>query len=51
MKESLAFARTFQKKRGILGEMKKLMYKDVIDVIDTMDAKHSIEPAFLMIGD
>lgn len=51
MKESLAFARTFQKKRGILGEMKKRMYKDVIDVMDTMDAKHSIEPAFLMIGD
>jgi enoyl-CoA hydratase/carnithine racemase len=51
MKDSLAFARTFQKKRGILGEMKKRMYKDVIDIMDTMDAKHSIEPAFLMIGD
>ena len=51
MKESLAFARTFQKKRGILGEMKKRMYKDIIDTMDSMDAKHSIEPAFLMIPD
>ena len=51
MKESLAFAKTYQKKRGILGEMKKRMYKDIIDVMDSMDAKHSIEPAFLMIPD
>ena len=51
MTESLAFARTFQKKRGILGEMKKRMYKDIIEVIDTVDPVVSIEPAFLMIGD
>jgi enoyl-CoA hydratase/carnithine racemase len=51
MKESLAFARTFQKKRGILGEMKKRMYRDIIEIMDSMDAKTSIEPVFLMIPD
>ena len=51
MKESLAFAKTFQKKRGILGEMKKRMYRDIVEVIDTMDPKASIEPVFLMISD
>jgi enoyl-CoA hydratase/carnithine racemase len=51
MKESLAFAKTFQKKRGILGEMKKRMYRDIIEVMDTMDAKTSIEPVILMIPD
>jgi enoyl-CoA hydratase/carnithine racemase len=51
MKESLAFGRSFQKKRGILGEMKRRMYRDIIETMDTMDAKHSIEPAFLMIPD
>ncbi|TFH42474.1 MAG: enoyl-CoA hydratase/isomerase family protein [Chrysiogenales bacterium] len=51
MKESLAFARTFQKKRGILGEMKKRMYRDIIEIMDSMDAKVSIEPVFLMITD
>lgn len=51
MTEALAFARTFQKKRGILGEMKKRMYRDIIEIMDTMDPKESIEPVFLMIPD
>jgi enoyl-CoA hydratase/carnithine racemase len=51
MKESLAFAKTFQKKRGILGEMKKRMYRDIIETMDTLDPKISIEPMFLMIPD
>jgi enoyl-CoA hydratase/carnithine racemase len=51
MKESLAFAKTFQKKRGILGEMKKRMYRDIIEVMDAMDPKESIEPVILMIPD
>ncbi|MBN2159595.1 MAG: enoyl-CoA hydratase/isomerase family protein [Spirochaetes bacterium] len=51
MKESLAFSRTFQKKRGILGEMKKRMYRDIIEVMDTMDPEVSIEPMILMIPD
>lgn len=37
MPRALAFARTFDKKRPIFGEMKKRMYKDVIQVIDTED--------------
>jgi enoyl-CoA hydratase/carnithine racemase len=51
MKESLAFAKTFQKKRGILGEMKKRMYWDITQTMDSMDAKVSIEPVILMIPD
>jgi enoyl-CoA hydratase/carnithine racemase len=37
MKEALAFARTFQKRRGIFGEMKRRLHKQIIDVIDTED--------------
>jgi len=35
--ESVAFARTFQKKRGIFGEIKKRLYKDIIATMDTED--------------
>lgn len=35
--EAVAFARTFQKKRGIFGEIKKRLYKDIIATIDTGD--------------
>lgn len=48
--ESLAFAKTFQKKRGIFGEHKKRLHGHIITVIDTEDPKH-IEPLALMIGD
>ncbi len=48
MKESLAFAKTFQKKRGIFGEMKKRMYKDIIEIMDNEDPKVSIEPLNVM---
>jgi enoyl-CoA hydratase/carnithine racemase len=34
MTSALAFAKTFQKKRGILGEMKKRLYDDIIKVLD-----------------
>jgi enoyl-CoA hydratase/carnithine racemase len=37
MSEAMAFAGTFQKKRGIFGELKKRLYKDIIDIIDTGD--------------
>lgn len=37
MTEALAFARTFQKKRGIFGEIKRRLYKDIIETIDTGD--------------
>jgi enoyl-CoA hydratase/carnithine racemase len=51
MKESLAFAKTFQKKRGIFGEMKKRMYRDIIEIMDTVDKSVSIEPLITMIPD
>ncbi len=51
MKESLAFAKTFQKRRGIFGEMKKRMYRDIIEVMDTVDKSVSIEPLAIMIPD
>jgi enoyl-CoA hydratase/carnithine racemase len=37
MSEAIAFAHTFQKKRGIFGEIKKRLYKDIINIIDTGD--------------
>ena len=51
MKESMTFAKTFLKKRGILGEMKKRMYRDIIDVMDKIDPSESIEPLIIMIAD
>lgn len=35
--EAIAFAKTFNKKRGIFGEMKKRMNREIIDVIDNVD--------------
>lgn len=35
MASSIAFAKTFQKKRGIFGEMKKRLYADIIKVLDS----------------
>jgi enoyl-CoA hydratase/carnithine racemase len=37
MSEAVAFARTFQKKRSIFGELKKRLYRDIIEVIDAGD--------------
>ncbi len=48
MKESLAFAKTFQKKRGIMGEMKERMYRDIIEIMDRDDPVLSIEPLNVM---
>ncbi len=50
LSESLLFAKTFNKKRGIFGEHKKRMHKQIIQVIDTED-KAFIEPVALMISD
>jgi hypothetical protein len=50
MKESLAFAKTFNKKRGIFKEHKTRMHKQIIQIIDTED-KEFIEPLFLMVQD
>ncbi|MBF0225792.1 MAG: enoyl-CoA hydratase/isomerase family protein [Desulfobacterales bacterium] len=48
MKESMAFAKIFQKKRGIFGEMKKRMHKSIIEIIDKNDPEY-IEPLFIII--
>ena len=37
MNEAMAFAATFTKKKGIFGELKKRLYKDVIAVMDSED--------------
>lgn len=51
MREALAFAKSFQKKRGILGEMKKRMYREIIETMDRLDPETAIEPLFLMVPD
>ncbi len=48
--ESLAFAKTFIKKRGIFKEHKTRMHKNIIHIIDTED-KEFIEPMLLMVQD
>lgn len=50
MKESIDFARSFVKKRGIFGELKKRMYKSVIRVLDKEDPEF-IEPLSLVVQD
>ena len=47
MRESLAWARTFPKKRAIFGEMKRRFHQPIIDVIDREDPVY-IEPLKLM---
>jgi len=39
LKDALAFAKTFMKKRGIFGELKKRMHTDIIRVMETEDIK------------
>ena len=37
--ETIAFARTFTKKRPIFGELKKRMHKNIIEVMEIEDKK------------
>jgi enoyl-CoA hydratase/carnithine racemase len=46
--EALNYARTYNKKRGIFGEMKKRMNKEMIDVLDNVDPEY-IESGQLMV--
>jgi enoyl-CoA hydratase/carnithine racemase len=39
LKDTLEFAKTFKKKRGIFGELKKRMHKDIIRVMEIEDIK------------
>ena len=48
MKQSIEFAKTFHKKRGIFGEMKKRMHKEIIDIIENEDPKY-IEPLNILV--
>ncbi len=48
MEEALAFAKTLRKKRGIFGEMKKRMHKEIIDTIDNEDPEY-VEPLFIIV--
>jgi enoyl-CoA hydratase/carnithine racemase len=50
IKEAIGFAKTFNKKRGIFGEMKKRMHKHIIEVMDGEDPKF-IDSLFLMVPD
>jgi enoyl-CoA hydratase/carnithine racemase len=50
MRESMDFARRFEKKRGIFGELKKRMYKSIVEVFDNEDPKY-IEPLFIVVQD
>jgi enoyl-CoA hydratase/carnithine racemase len=48
MQEAMAFARTFNKKRPIFGEMKKRLHARIIEIIEKEDPAF-IEPLNLMI--
>jgi enoyl-CoA hydratase/carnithine racemase len=37
MAQALAFAKTFKKKRGIFGELKKRLHKDIIEILEAPD--------------
>jgi enoyl-CoA hydratase/carnithine racemase len=43
MADSMAFARTFRKKRGVFGEMKRRMHREIIEIMDQQDRTY-IEP-------
>ena len=47
MAQALAFARTFNKQRGIFGEHKRRLHKHIVDIIDKEDPEY-IEPLNLM---
>ncbi len=47
MAQAMAFARTFNKKRGIFGEHKRRLHKHIIKIIDEQDPEF-IEPLNLM---
>ncbi len=41
--ETMAFAKSFQKKRGVFGEMKRRLHAGIVEIIDKEDPKY-IEP-------
>ncbi len=51
MASAIAFAKTLQKKRGILGEMKKRLYNDIIKVLDSDFMPPTAKINSLMVSD
>ena len=51
MTEAITFAKTFQKKRGIFGEIKKRLYRDIVEMIDKGDPVEVTGSSSLMIAD
>jgi enoyl-CoA hydratase/carnithine racemase len=51
MASAITFAKTLQKKRGILGEMKKRLYNDIIKVLDSDFMPPSAKINSLMVSD
>lgn len=51
MTKALAFAKTFNKKRGIFGELKKRLYKDIVEILDAPDSSMLNENSSLTISD
>lgn len=50
LEQAVAYAATFEKKRGIFAEMKKRMHADIVKTMETEDVKY-IEALFLMVLD
>lgn len=48
LRETLAFAKSFNKNRGTFGEMKRRLHKEIIDIIDREDPDY-IEPLLLIV--
>jgi hypothetical protein len=51
MASAIAFAKTFQKKRGILGEIKKRLYRDIVKVLEEDYMPPSASISILMVAD
>jgi enoyl-CoA hydratase/carnithine racemase len=51
MASAIAFAKTLQKKRGILGEMKKRLYNDIIKILDSDFMQPTDKINSLMVSD
>jgi len=47
IRETLAFAKSLNKKRGVFGEMKKRLHKSIVEIIDKEDPPF-MEPVFLI---
>jgi hypothetical protein len=51
MAQAIAYARTLQKKRGILGKIKERLYSDIVKVLDADFMQPSVPIDTLMVAD